>query len=107
MAYWRLNDTGDPSTNYTVALDYVGGLNGTYGLAAANGYNGVQGPQPPTFPGFDSGHAALQSANGTIRSWVVAPPLNLYTNSATMCAWVYPTTAEPARTRHPVLAHDQ
>lgn len=99
VAYWRLNDTGDPSTNHTVALDYVGGLNGTYGLAALNGYNSIAGPLPPGFPGFEAGNFALQSANGVIRSWVMAPPLNLNTNTATICAWIYPTAfTEPANT---------
>ena len=99
VAYWRLNDTGDPSTNYTVALDYVGGYNGTYGLAALNGFNSIAGPQPPTFPGFESGNGGLQSANNVIRSWVVAAPLGLNTNAVTLCGWIYPTAfTEPANT---------
>lgn len=99
VAYWRLNDTGDPSQNYAVAQDYIGGFNGTYGLSALNSFDGIGGPQPPAFPGFESGNGALQSANNTIRSWVVAPPLNLNTNTVTLCAWIYPTAfAEPANT---------
>jgi hypothetical protein len=98
VAYWRLNDTGDPSTNNTVAFDYIGGFNGTYGLGALNSYDGVLGPQPPAFPGFESGQGALQSANGTAHSWVSAPGLSVFTNTVTMCAWVYPTASEPAFT---------
>ena len=54
VAYWRFNETGDPSTNNTPAYDYVGGFNGTYAQAAMNGFNGVQGPQPSDWPGFES-----------------------------------------------------
>src|SRR5439155_8151548 len=36
VAYWRLNDTGDPLTN-APAFDYVGGRVGTYGTNAQNG----------------------------------------------------------------------
>src|SRR5207244_11688188 len=50
-------------------------------------------------PGFESGNLALQSANNVIRSWVVAPPLLLNTNTVTLLAWIYPTAAsEPANT---------
>jgi hypothetical protein len=90
-AYWRLNDSGDPSTNYTVALDSVGGFNGIYGNGALSGYHSIAGPQPTAFPGFEAGNGGLQSANTIPRSWVVAPPLNLNTNTVTLCAWIYPT----------------
>src|SRR5205807_7893089 len=101
VAYWRLNENGDPSTNFTGAADYVGGFNGTYGLLAQNGFNGVVGPQPPAYPNLESGNTALQTVNsyngaapvGNLPyvSWVVAPPLGLNTNAVTMMAWIYPT----------------
>lgn len=95
VAYWQLNDTGDPSTNYTVATDLIGGLNGIYGSAALNGFNGILGPQPPSFPAFATGSGALQSSTA-IHSWVTAPPLNLSNNTVTITAWIYPTAyAEP------------
>lgn len=98
FAYWRLNETGDPSTNYSAAYDYTGGFNGTYGNAAQNGYNSIVGPQPPDYPGFESGNAGLTSARNVARSWIVAPPLGLNTNTVTMCAWIYPTAAQTANT---------
>ena len=106
VAYWRFNDAGDPSTNFSVAADPVGGFNGTYGPLAQNGFNAIVGPRPPAFPGFESGNSALQTlASSTTPipypssyvSWVVAPPLNLNTNTVTITAWIYPTAyAEPS-----------
>ncbi len=90
VAYWRLNDIDDPSTNYAVASDYVGGFNGIYGSATLNGLYGVTGPQPPTYPGFESGNSAVQTASAA-HSWVIAPPLNLNTNAVTITAWIFPT----------------
>jgi hypothetical protein len=97
-AYWRFNETVDPAGNYTAAYDYAGGFTGTYGNAAQNGFNGVVGPQPSDFPGFENGNGAMQSANTQIRSWVTSPPLNLKTNAATFTAWIYPTAAQGGAT---------
>ena len=44
VAYWRLNETGDPSTGTVIAHDYVGGHAGTYGTAALNAFNNISGP---------------------------------------------------------------
>jgi hypothetical protein len=99
VAYWRLNETGDPSTNNSPAYDSVGGFNAIYGPRALNGFNGIVGPQPPDFPGFEAGNSALQTFSSTTTplpypssyvSWAVAPPLNLNTNTVTLCAWIYP-----------------
>jgi hypothetical protein len=95
-AYWRLNDPGDPTTNYAAVYDYVGGLNGIYGRASLGGFNGIAGPQGTSFPGFENGNSALHTANGTVQSWVMAPPLAVNTNTVTMCAWVYPTGPQVA-----------
>ncbi|MDB6112097.1 MAG: Immunoglobulin I-set domain protein [Pedosphaera sp.] len=97
-AYWRLNETVPPSYGYTAAYDYAGGFNGTYGSAAANGFGGMLGPQTPDFPGFENGNTAMRSANGTIRSWVTAPALNLNTNTATFTTWIYPTAPQGGAT---------
>ncbi len=83
-----MNDTGDPATN-APAYDFVGGLNGAYGTAAQNGFNGIPGPQPPDFPGFDSGNLAA-GFNATPQCSIPLPPLNLNTNTLTIVAWVYP-----------------
>lgn len=98
VAYWRLNETGDPATNYSAAYDYLGGFNGTYGNAAQNGYNSIIGPLPTDQPGFEAGNAALQSARNVARSWIVVPPLGLNTNTVTICGWIYPTAFQTANT---------
>ncbi len=92
-AYWRLNETGNPQTNYSPAFDYAGGFTGTYGNAAQNNSIGIVGPQPPDWPGFESGNGSLQSSLAQ-RAWVLAPPLNLNTNAVTICAWIYPQAAQ-------------
>lgn len=77
-AYWRLNETsGD------IAFDYAGGLNGTN---SASVVNGVDGPRPPSRPGFEAGNVARQ-LNGT-DGWITAAPLNWNTNTVTFTAWV-------------------
>src|SRR5262249_48231185 len=99
VAYWRLNEIEDTSTNFSVVFDSVGGFNGVYGPLALNGFNNIAGPQSPDFPGFENGNPAMQSQNSTVTpvpypssyiSWAVAPPLNLNTNTVTMCAWIKP-----------------
>jgi hypothetical protein len=99
VAYWRFNEINDPSTNFSVAYDSVGGFNARYGTVAQNGFIGIAGPQSPDFPGFENGNSALQTAfanptsipypSGYI-SWAIAPALNLNTNTATFCAWIKP-----------------
>jgi hypothetical protein len=108
VAYWRFNDTEDPSTGFAPAVDSIGGHNAIYGPLAQDGFNGIVGPQSPAFPGFENGNAALQSSGVTVTplpypskyvNWAVntATPLNLNTNTVTFCAWIYPTAAvEPA-----------
>lgn len=93
-AYWRLNEMEDLAGGTAVAHDFIGGFNGTYGFAAANLLQGINGPLPPAFPGFEAGNGALQSANNTWASWVTVPPLNLATNTVTMSMWIYPTAAQ-------------
>lgn len=93
-AYWRFNDTVDPSTGYAIAHDYAGRFHGTYGTLAQNGFNAIAGPRPSDFPGFEAGNTAMQSTTNGRPSWVSAPPLNLNTNTATFCAWIYPYTAQ-------------
>jgi hypothetical protein len=99
VAYWRFNENNDASTNFSVAYDSVGGFNARYGTLAQNGFNGIAGPQSPDFPGFENGNSALQTANAnptsipypsSYLSWAIAPPLNLNTNTVTMCAWIKP-----------------
>jgi hypothetical protein len=93
-AYWRFNDSGDPSTNFAMAVDNAGGFHAIYGRASQNGYGGTPGPQPGDFPGFESTNTALLSANNARQTYALARPLNLNTNTATFCAWIYPLAAQ-------------
>jgi hypothetical protein len=107
VAYWRLNDSGDPSTNFSVAADVAGGFNGIYGQSSKNGFNSIVGPQPPDFPGFEADNSAMQTFHSTATplpypstyiNWAVAPALNLNTNAVTISAWIYPTALQAANT---------
>jgi Immunoglobulin I-set domain. len=89
VAYWRLNEKGDPSTN-TPAFDYWGSFAGIYGVNAFNGFSGVQGPQPPDFSEFETNNAAWEGPFLTANSWVTVPPLNLNTNTVTITLWLKP-----------------
>jgi hypothetical protein len=93
VAHWRLNETGNPSTN-PPAFDYAGGLAGRYESAALNGFNGVVGPQPPDWPGFGANNFAMQSTNDTDQAWVTVPALNLNTNTVTMTLWLNPNGSQ-------------
>ncbi len=90
VALWRLNDLGNPAPGTAVARDYAGGFNGTYGAGTRNGFNGVGGPQPPAFPGFESTNTAAQTLNAVANSVITVPPINLNTNTVTITAWVFP-----------------
>src|SRR5262249_1176254 len=49
LAYWRLNETVDPSTN-PPTYDYTSGGIGTYGNTTLK----ANGPRPGAFPGFEA-----------------------------------------------------
>ena len=97
VAYWQLNELSDPATNGP-AFDYAGGFNGIYGVSVVNGnpnYN-VAGPgSVDGFPGFGSGNAAAQFGH-VAGSVVTCAPLNLDTNTVTICAWIMPNSSENA-----------
>jgi uncharacterized delta-60 repeat protein len=92
IAYWRLNETIDPSSDSVTAADLAqGGHDGTYGSAARNGFNGIEGPRPPSFAEFEAGNTALRTANGVTGSFVTVPLGKLDGNAITFTAWVRPT----------------
>jgi len=93
VAFWRLDEIADPATN-PPAYDYIGGFVGTYEVGSSNGFNGIVGPRPGTFPGFASTNSAATSSVGTTQTWVTLPPLFLNTNKVTMAAWIYPDGAQ-------------
>lgn len=91
VAFWQLNETGDPSSGILPANDSSGnGYTATYGTSSLNGFNGILSPQPPQFPGFAPGQGALQTSYGVSASSVAVPPLNLTTNAVTIAMWINP-----------------
>ena len=92
VAFYRLNETGDPAANAPV-FDYAGGYIGTYGITVQNGspsYN-VAGPLPADgFPGFAVGNKAARF-DGTGTARVTVAPWNLNTNTVTLTAWINPS----------------
>ena len=98
VAFYELNETGDPSTAL-LAYDYVGGYNGVYGAAVQNGNPGygVSGPLPTDgFPGFPNPNGAARFAQFTPLSYVTLPKLNLNTNTVTITAWLNPNSPQSA-----------
>ena len=98
VAYWRLNETSDPSAGGVIANEYWGGFNGTYGVAAANGGSGVNGPVPPACRGFETTNHAFGALNGTPDAYVTVPALNLNANTVTFTAWIKPSGAQSGGT---------
>jgi hypothetical protein len=87
LAYWRLNETGNPASGSLTAADTSGGgFNGTYGSAALI----APGPRPPAFTGFETNNNALQVTAGTDQSWVTSPQPDLNVDTVTFTAWLYP-----------------
>jgi hypothetical protein len=85
VAFYQLNELSGPT-----AFDFVGSYNGIYGGSSSLG---IDGPQPPDFPGFASTNTAVQTFAYTIDSAVTLPPLNISnasnTNAVTIIAWIY------------------
>ncbi len=102
VGFWQLNETNDPSSGFVTAYDFSGkGNNGTYRTAAKNAFNGILGPQPPTYPGFAVNQGALETTAGTAASAVTLPPFSLNTNTAaittngvTIAMWIKPTAGQ-------------
>jgi hypothetical protein len=85
-AYWRLNEAYGSS----YAFDAYGGYTATYGASAVPG---VPGPLNTELSGFESANTAVTLYQNTPGSWVSVPPLNLDTNTVTITAWIYPSSA--------------
>jgi hypothetical protein len=85
IAYWRL----DEPAGSTIAYDYVGGYNGTYGVNTTNGLPGVSAP------GF-AGElgVAMDNSVATTNGYVTTPGVNLNTNTVTFTCWVFPFTTQ-------------
>jgi hypothetical protein len=93
IAFYQLNEAGDPSTGTQPAYDYMGGFYGIYGTGAGNAFSGITGPQPTDgFPGFGGANAGLQTVLNVANNRVTAAlPWNLNGNAVTITAWVNPS----------------
>jgi hypothetical protein len=96
VAYYPLNETGNPSTGNLVAYDNSGAHNGLYGSAVVNGYSAVAGPGPANgYPGFASTNHAAQFTTGNPNSLISLIPWNLRANTVTFTAWLNPIGYQP------------
>jgi PKD repeat protein len=92
VAFYELNELGNPAISGVVANDNMGSFNGTYGTTAQNGFNGYAGPRPPTDPGFCTTNTALKATANDANCIITLPNLNLNTNTVTLVAWIKPNT---------------
>ena len=120
VAYWPLNETGDPSTGTVEAYDIVGGYNGLYGVNAQDGgvnsvlqaaggpnyFSPVPGPSS-AYSGFPTINSALGSIQNKLANTFVttlASPIFPTAGTAgwntnvTIIAWINPKTNEAAFT---------
>jgi Concanavalin A-like lectin/glucanases superfamily len=96
IAYYPLNETGNPATGNLIAYDNAGALNGVYGSDVTNGYSGVAGPGPANgYPGFASTNHAGRFTTGDLNSLINLAPWNLNTNTVTFTAWLNPNGYQP------------
>jgi PKD repeat protein len=91
IAYYRLNETGVNPATQPPTYDNIGGGVGYWGT------NSIQtnGPQPPTFLGFESTNAANFSrtngpSRGVMQSWSTFSSLNTNILNVTIAGWIYP-----------------
>jgi len=91
VAYYRLNETGNPANGSLLAYDNAGGFNGIYGIDVTNAFGGVAGPVATNgFPGFAANSAAVFISPNDTNSWITLSPWKLNTNNVTFTAWVKP-----------------
>ncbi len=97
LAYWRLNETGNPFTSPfpLQAFDYSGhGIFPTYGNLTTTSN---AGPQAPAFPGFETTNLAITTTLGN-GGYLTVPPLNLNTNTVTFVCWINPNGPQSGAT---------
>jgi Concanavalin A-like lectin/glucanases superfamily len=93
VAFYQLNETGDPAPGNLEAFDFVGGYAGIYGNQVQNGnvgYN-IAGPRPTDgFTGFGAGNTAALFSNPSPGARISVLPWKLNTNTVTITAWINP-----------------
>lgn len=94
VAYYRLNETGDPTTTNLLAYDNAGAFNGRYGLDVTNGFSSITGPRAADgFPGFPANNHASMFATNDPESRITLAPWRLNSATATFTAWINPADA--------------
>jgi len=97
VAFYELNETGDPSQGGLPAIDNWGGLNGTYGVVVQDGFNSIAGPLPANgYGGFTANNngAAFSAQSANFADNVVSlPSLGINTANATFTAWINPSAS--------------
>jgi hypothetical protein len=83
-AYWQFNEL----TGATLATDFIGGYDGTYGGSSVTGNAGAV---PPTYPGFAATNTDVQTMAFTTSSAVALPAVNLGGTNVTLMAWINPS----------------
>jgi len=94
LTFWRLNETANAASGNATAFDDAGGLIGTYGIRAHNGFNNIHGPLPPSFLGFEANNYALNSGNEEENSSLTVETAVLNTNTVTIAAWLNPNVSQ-------------
>lgn len=96
LAYYRLNEAGNPATTNLPAYDNAGAYNGLYGIDVTNGFTGIAGPRSADgFPGFAANNSAAMFAPNDPDSRITLTPWRLNTAVATLIAWINP--ADPVQ----------
>jgi len=90
FAFWKLNETSDPSVGGVVAWDYAGSHTATYQVGALNGFNGIVGPEAAAFPGFPATYTALGTVSNIANSYVTASAGSLVASNLTYAMWIKP-----------------
>jgi hypothetical protein len=104
VALWMLNETNNPVSGTVKGYDYTGhGHNVTFGTAIQDGFNGIQGPRPPTYPGFYSDQNAMLTVNGNLNSMAFVPPLNDTNVETTVAMWFKPNSGETGNYAHGLI----
>jgi len=91
LLYWKLNETNNPAGGGVVAYDYVNGYNGIYQTGVQNGFDGIQGPQPPVFGGFTTNNTAMETFASAGSSYMTASVGNLIATNLTYALWINPS----------------
>src|SRR6185437_7129434 len=90
FAFWKLNETSDPSVGGVVAWDYAGSHTDTYQVGALNGFNNIVGPEAPALPGFPANYTALGTVSNIASSYVTASAGSLVASNLTYAMWIRP-----------------